>query len=64
LQVTKWQRPEDGQWNPRDARELYWVTTASMTNQSRLWRFNFDDLANPLAGGTVDVLLDGTEGRR
>lgn len=59
LGVTKWQRPEDGSWSPRDAREFYWVTTASMTNQSRLWRFNFDSLANPAAGGTVDLLVDG-----
>jgi hypothetical protein len=36
------------------------VTTASFTGKSRLWRLQFDDPANPAAGGTADVLIDGT----
>lgn len=63
-EVTKWQRPEDGSWDPRHPSDFYWVTTASITNQSRLWRFSFDSLSHPEQGGTVDMLLDGTEGQK
>ncbi len=63
--VTDFNRPEDGQWNPRDARDFYWVTTASFGGTSRLWRLNFNplNLINPKFGGTIDMLLDGTEGQ-
>src|SRR5262249_24842412 len=45
------------------ARDFYFVTTASITNNSRLWRLRFDDLTNPAAGGTIEVLLTATKGR-
>jgi hypothetical protein len=61
--VTKWNRPEDGSWHPRRTNEFYWATTASITGRSRLWRVTFDDIAHPEQGGTVDMLLDGTEGQ-
>jgi hypothetical protein len=35
-----------------------------LTSLSRLWRLNFDDLANPTAAGTIELLLDGTEGQK
>lgn len=60
--VTAFQRPEDGAWDPRSPRDFYFVTTASFSGKSRLWRLRFDDPANPAAGGTIDMLLDGTEG--
>jgi hypothetical protein len=56
--VTKFQRPEDGAWNPAAPRDFYFVTTASFSTQSRLWRLRFADLANLAAGGTIDVLVD------
>jgi hypothetical protein len=62
--VTGFQRPEDGSWNPKDAGEFYFVTTASFDGNSRLWRLHFTDPDNPAAGGTLDMLLDGTEGPR
>ncbi len=62
--VTKFLRPEDGHWDPRDPSKFYFVTTASFTGKSRLWRLNFADPANPAAGGTIDMLLDGTEGQK
>jgi hypothetical protein len=59
------QRPEDGAWDPRgngnDA--IYFVSTASFTTNSRLWRLKFDDIDNPELGGTIDILLTNTPGR-
>jgi hypothetical protein len=60
--VTKFQRPEDGAWDPNSPNDFYFVTTASFTGKSRLWRLRFMDAANPALGGTIDMLLDGTEG--
>ncbi len=52
---------------PGHERDFYVVTTdrynsKSSVGRSRLWRLRFDDIANPEAGGTIDCLLDGTEG--
>ena len=60
--VTIFQRPEDGAWDPRNPRDFYFVTTATFTDASRLWRLHFTDIANPEAGGTIDMLLDGNGG--
>lgn len=62
--VTKFLRPEDSSWDPNDPSTFYFVTTNSFTGPSRLWRLTFDDPANPSAGGTVEMLLDGTEGQK
>ena len=60
--VTSFQRPEDGAWDPENPNDFYFVTTASFTGASRLWRLRFVDPANPVAGGRIDLLLDGSEG--
>jgi len=67
--VTRWARPEDGAWDPENPNHFYWVTTGQTplggfptTNPARLWRFDFDNPARPQLGGTLDMLLDGTEG--
>ncbi len=65
--VTEFLRPEDGAWDPRNPDDFYFVTTdrfenASQVGNSRLWRLRFDDVRNPAAGGTLSILLDGTEG--
>jgi hypothetical protein len=62
--VTTFNRPEDGAWDPNDPSKFYFVTTASFTGPSRLWRLNFTNPANPAAGGTIDMLLDGDEGQK
>jgi hypothetical protein len=62
--VTTFNRPEDGAWDPNDPSKFYFVTTASFTGPSRLWRLNFTDPKNPAAGGTIDMLLDGSEGQK
>jgi secreted PhoX family phosphatase len=60
--VTAFQRPEDGAWDPNNPADFYFVTTASFTGNSRLWRLRFNDPTNPMAGGKIDMLLDGSEG--
>jgi hypothetical protein len=62
--VTTFNRPEDAAWDPSKPSDLYFVTTASFTGNSRLWRARFTDIANPVAGGTIEMLLAGAEGQK
>ena len=67
--VTRFLRPEDGAWDPTDPDAFYFVSTdrfnsASQMGRSRLWRLNFVDAERPELGGTIDMLLDGTEGQQ
>ena len=64
--IARFQRIEDGAWDPRPghATDLYFVTTANVTTNSRLWRLRFNDIERPQAGGTIEILLDGSEGHR
>jgi len=64
--VARVQRCEDGAWDPREGHQndFYFVTTASLTNNSRLWRLRFDDIEQPERGGTIEILLRGNEGHR
>ncbi|NBO66563.1 MAG: hypothetical protein EBU88_17250, partial [Acidobacteria bacterium] len=69
---TTFSRPEDGAWNPLNPNQYFFVTTdrldtvsdglGTQVGRSRLWRVTFDDIKNPDGGGTIDLLLDGTEG--
>ena len=61
---TGFKRPEDIAWDPTDPNIAYFVTTNAFGAPSRLWRLTFDDASNPAAGGTIDELLDGTEGQQ
>jgi hypothetical protein len=63
-QVTLFQRPEDGAWDPAHPNDYYFLTTASFTTSSRLWRARFTDINNPLMGGTIEMLLAGSEGQK
>ncbi len=60
--VTAFKRPEDGAWDPSSPNDFYFVTTATFTGPSRLWRLRFTDAVHPETGGTISMLLDGTEG--
>jgi len=62
--VLRVQRCEDGAWDPREkhANDFYFVTTANLTNNCRLWRLRFDDIEHPDRGGTIQILLKGDEG--
>jgi hypothetical protein len=67
--VTRFLRPEDGAWDPTDPNAFYFVTTdrfnsATQAGRSRLWRLNFTNAKKPELGGTIDMVLDGTEGQQ
>ena len=61
--VTRLQRIEDGVWDPRrrHGNDFYFVTTASFTSNSRLWRVRFEDIEHPERGGIIEILLKGDE---
>lgn len=61
--VTKFNRPEDGAWDPNDKNDFYFVTTASFASPSRLWHVSFVDVTRPDLGGQIEMALDGTEGQ-
>ena len=70
---TTFSRPEDGAWDSRAGKEniYYFVTTdrldttelatGTQIGATRLWRMTFDDIANPDAGGKLDILVDGSK---
>jgi hypothetical protein len=69
---TSFLRPEDGAWDPANPNDFYFVTTdridtfeigGTQVGRSRLFRMRFSDIANPLAGGTIEALLGSTEGQ-
>jgi hypothetical protein len=59
--VTLFQRPEDGVWATANPNDFYFATTADFNGKSRLWRLRFEDPTNPAKGGTISMVLDGTE---
>lgn len=71
---TTFSRPEDGAWDPLNPNQYYFVTTdrfdqvsagtGTQIGRSRLWRLTFDDITDPNKGGTIELLLDGTEGQQ
>ena len=61
--VTEFLRPEDGAWDTLNPNRFYFVTTNSATGPSRLWALDFTDVRNPQLGGTVRMLLNGSEGQ-
>ena len=62
--VTSFLRPEDGAWDTVNPDRFYFVTTNSFTQPSQLWALDFVDASNPALGGTIKLLLDGSEGQR
>ena len=60
--VTSFLRPEDCAWDPDHPDVLYFVTTNSFDGNSRLYEVTFTNIANPLLGGTIRAVLDGSEG--
>lgn len=69
---TTFSRPEDGTWSA-DGSKFWFVTTdqidkteisgQTQVGRSRLWELNFADSSNPELGGSINMLLDGTEGQ-
>ena len=62
MHVTGFERPEDGAWDTTNPNRFYFVTTASNTGHSKLWALDFVDAADQSQGGTIKLLVDGTEG--
>ena len=70
--VTSFSRPEDGAWDPSNPNDFYFNTTdqidqvndgvGSQVGRTRVWKLHFTDIANPELGGTVEAVIDGTEG--
>ena len=68
---TQFLRPEDGQWDPSNPEDFYFVTTdrydqvkdgvGPQVGRSRLYRLRFRDISRPELGGTIEAMLDGTE---
>lgn len=52
-------RPEDVCWDTRNPNVAYFLTTASFSGNSRLWKIEFNDITLPQLGGTITMLLDG-----
>lgn len=70
--VTSFSRPEDGLWDPSNPSDFYFLTTdqydqvsdgvGTQVGRTRVWKLSFTDINNPEMGGTVEAVLDGTEG--
>ena len=68
---TKFLRPEDGAWDTINPKRFYFVTTdrydqvkdgaGATVARTRLWRLTFDSIENPETGGSIEMMLDGTE---
>jgi Ca2+-binding RTX toxin-like protein len=54
-------RPEDGAFDPTNPNVFYFLTTASFTGQSRLYKLTFDDITNPTSGGTIEAVLSSSD---
>lgn len=66
-------RIEDGDWDPENPNDLYFVTTeggdrspnpaepAVLRDGGGLWRLSLEDVDHPELGGTLTLLLDGSE---
>ena len=60
-------RIEDGAFDPRHPEDFYFVTTnggkgaTADRDGGGLWRLSYDDVERPWEGGTLTLLLDGSE---
>lgn len=60
--ITEFLRAEDGVWDPGHPEDFYFISTAGNNGAGRLWRLRFSDISQPEDGGSLSLLLDGTEG--
>jgi hypothetical protein len=59
--VATFLRPEDGAWDTINPNRFYFVTTNAFNSPTQLWAADFVDAANPALGGTIKLLLNGSE---
>jgi serralysin len=64
LGVTSFLRPEDVSWDPTNPNVFYFATTNGFNSPSRLYRATLTDISNPELGGTIEAVLNGTEGQQ
>lgn len=64
LGIAGFLRPEDGAWDTLNRDRFYFVTTNAFNAPSQLWALDFVDASNPSLGGSITLLLDGSEGQR
>jgi hypothetical protein len=57
--VSNMNRPEDGSWDPSDAHNFYFNTTAAFNGITRTWKLQFDNPANVVEGGTATIAIAG-----
>jgi hypothetical protein len=57
--VSNMNRPEDSSWDPSDASNFYFNTTAAFNGITRTWNLRFDDPMNVLAGGVATIAIAG-----
>jgi hypothetical protein len=62
--VATFLRPEDGAWDTINPNRFYFVTTNAFNSPTQLWAADFVDAANPALGGTIKLLLNGSEGQQ
>ncbi|MGQ0680782.1 hypothetical protein [Bradyrhizobium sp.] len=62
--VTSFLRPEDGAWDTLNPNRFYFVSTNAFNQPSQLWALDFIDAAHPELGGTIKLLLNGSEGQQ
>lgn len=72
--ATSFFRVEDGAWDPKNPNDFYFLTTGrvennaarptfnNVTDATRLYRLRFADISNPVAGGTITLMLEGPAG--
>jgi len=71
--ATRFSRSEDGAWNPSSTSDFYFNTTDQIdqvndgvrmqVGRSRVWHLHFKNIKTPKLGGTIEAVLDGTEGQ-
>lgn len=61
LGITRFERPEDGAWDPLRPGVFWFAVTDRLGGQSQLNKLTFDDPDNLLSGGRFDVALHARE---
>ena len=69
--VSRFLRPEDAAWDTQSNNKCYFATTdrydqvkdgvGTAIGRSRLWVLEFADITDPTLGGTIKLLIDGSE---
>lgn len=60
--VTKFARPEDIHWDPTNRNVAYVATTGSAASGSKLWKMTFNNVDDLMSGGTMEAVLDTSDG--